>query len=86
MSRHQVEIKSDGPYHHQVLIDGANIAHALSGLTLHMRSCMVPRLELDVQLVDVTQLGSVEAEVVLGAGVTDMLTALGWTPPEGHEP
>lgn len=84
MSRHQVEIKSDGPYHHQVLIDGANIAHTLAGLTIEMRSCEIPRLELDVQLVDVTQVGSVEADVVLGTGVAEVLTKLGWTPPEGH--
>lgn len=81
MSRHQVEIVSDGPLKHRVLIDGADIAKSLAGLTVHMGAGELPRIELDVQMVDVSRLGSLEAEVVLGAGAHDALVALGWTPP-----
>ncbi|MFD5675602.1 hypothetical protein [Streptomyces sp. NPDC127040] len=81
MSRHQVEIHSAGPHSYRVLVDGADIAKGLVGLTLRMGVDQVPSLELDLQLVDVAGLGPVEAEVVLGEGAHEALVALGWTPP-----
>lgn len=84
MSRHQVEIRSKGPGH-SVLIDGTDIARSLTGLTLRMGVGAVPQLVLDVQLIDVTELGSVEADVLLGEGVAETLKKLGWTPPEEAE-
>jgi hypothetical protein len=83
VSRHKVEIRSDGPLAHRVLIDGTDIARSLTGLTLHIGTAgEIPKLTLDVQLIDVTELGSVEAEVLLGQGVAETLKKLGWTPPE----
>jgi hypothetical protein len=84
VSRHQVEIRRNGPGH-SVLIDGTDIAKSLTGLTLRMGAGAVPQLVLDVQLIDVTELGSVEAEVLLGNGVAETLKKLGWTPPEEAE-
>lgn len=82
MTRHQVEI-TGGPLQYRVLIDGVDIAHGVSGLTVRMQVGAVPEVELDLELIDVTQLGSIEAEVMLGASVHETLVALGWTPPEG---
>lgn len=83
MSRHQFEIKSDGrPGCYQILIDGTDIAQGVTELDLSMRLNEVPTVTLDLKLIDVTELGSIEAEVMLGAGVHDALVALGWTPPE----
>ena len=82
MSRHQVEIHSDGPLKHQVLIDGQDIAGSLAGLSLSVSAGEVPQLMLDLQLIDVTSFGSTEADVLLGAGVVETLIKLGWTPPE----
>lgn len=81
MTRHQVEIRNTGPHTYRVLIDGADIAKGLAGLTLRMGVDRAPMLELDLQLVDVAGLGSVEAEVALGEGAHEALVALGWTPP-----
>jgi hypothetical protein len=83
VTRHQVEIHQDSPDRYRVLIDGTDIARGLASLTVRMEVGRVPQAELVLQLVDVTQLGSIEAEVVLTAGAHDVLVALGWTPPEG---
>lgn len=82
MTRHHVEIRTDGT-RGQVLIDGHDIARAVTGLTFTAgidQPC--PTLCLDLQLIDVTEVGSPETEVLLGDGVAETLKALGWTPPE----
>ena len=86
MSRHQVEISTEGT-RGQVLIDGHDIAHGVSGLTFTAGiDQAVPTLCLDLVLIDVTKLRSTEAEVLLGYGVADTLVRLGWTPPETDQP
>ena len=52
MGRHRVEVHQDSPTRYRVLIDGTDIAMGLAGLTLRMAADQVPRLELDLQLVD----------------------------------
>lgn len=82
MTRHHVEIKTEGK-RGQVLIDGHDIAKAVTNLSFTAgidQQC--PTLTLDLNLIDVTELGSVEADVLLGNGVADALQRLGWTPPE----
>jgi hypothetical protein len=82
MTRHHIEIKTEGT-RGQVLIDGHDIARAVTGLTFTAgidQTCL--KLTPNLQLIDVTELGSVEGEVLLGAGVAETLTKLGWTPPE----
>lgn len=82
MSRHQVEIHQERPDKYRVLIDGVDIAHDIAGLSLRMSVGYLPQVELDLTMIDVTRLGSMEAEVILGAGAHETLVALGWTPPE----
>ena len=82
MTRHHVEIRTNGT-RGQVLIDEHDISRAVTGLTFTATSDgQVPQLRLDLQLIDVTELGSTEAQVLLGADVEETLKRLGWTPPE----
>ncbi|MGW4505704.1 hypothetical protein ACWENO_13795 [Streptomyces sp. NPDC004436] len=82
MSIHQVEIHQTGPAY-RVLVDGVDVARHLDSLTFEARAGLPPRLRLEIDVVDVTTLGSVETEVVLGGGAHEALVALGWTPPAG---
>lgn len=81
MGRHHVEVHQDSPSRYRVLIDGTDIAKGLTGLTLRLGADQVPRLELDLQLADMTGLGPIEAEVHLRKASHEALVALGWTPP-----
>ncbi|MEH0442460.1 hypothetical protein QA811_01995 [Streptomyces sp. B21-102] len=84
MARHKVEIRTEGRTG-QVLIDGYDIAGAVTGLTFSAGvNQAVPTLHLDLRLIDVIDLGSVEAVVLLGQGAAEALKRLGWTPPEGE--
>jgi hypothetical protein len=77
-----VEIHQERPDRYHVLIDGVDIAHGIAGLSLRMSVGDVPRVALDLDLIDVTELGSIEAEVMLTPAAHKALVALGWTPPE----
>jgi hypothetical protein len=86
MARHHVVIRTEGT-HGQVLIDGHDIAKAVTNLSFTAgidQKC--PTLRLDLQLIDITEIGSIEADVVLGNGVAEALQLLGWTPPEEQQP
>ncbi|NUS29803.1 MAG: hypothetical protein HOV92_37070 [Streptomyces sp.] len=77
-------IRTDG-VHGQVLIDGHDIAKAVTGLSFEVSVDAFPTLRLDLRLIDVTELASAETQVLLGAGVEDALKRLGWTPPEADQ-
>jgi hypothetical protein len=87
MTSHRVEIGTTKGGH-SLAIDGHDVSRAATGLTLTMGLAgTMPELQLDLQLIDASTLGSVEAEVILGAGAHEALVALGWTPPaEGDHP
>lgn len=82
MSKHHVEIRTEGA-RGQVLIDGHDVTRSLMGLTFTSGVGEFPQLRLDLRLIDVTELGSTETQVLLADGVAEALTVLGWTPPEG---
>jgi hypothetical protein len=82
MSRRQVEIQQHGPCGYRVLVDGTDIARHLDSLTFSVQTGLPPTLRLEIGMVDVTTLGSVETEVVLAAGAHEALVALGWMPPD----
>ncbi|MFE7954391.1 hypothetical protein [Streptomyces sp. NPDC057413] len=84
MTRHHVEIRTQGP-RGQVLIDGHDIARAVTSLSFKAGVGELPTLRLDLRLIDVTELGSAETQVVLGEGVPEALQALGWTPPAADQ-
>ncbi|MFD5111450.1 hypothetical protein ACFWNG_03895 [Streptomyces sp. NPDC058391] len=81
MSRHHVEIGSNG-LTHSLKIDGHDLSKDASGLTLTMGLAgTLPELQVDLRLIDVSTVESIEAEVILGAGTHEALVALGWAPP-----
>ena len=82
MSKHHVEIRTEGT-RGQVLIDGHDIAKGCVGLTFTVDVDQPhPTLRLDLRIIDVTELGSTETQVLLADGVAEALRVLGWTPPE----
>jgi hypothetical protein len=81
MTRHHVVIRTEDR-RGQVLIDGHDIAKGVTGLTFTAGIDGPPQLTLDLQLIDVTDIDSIDADVVLGNGVAAALKLLGWTPPE----
>ncbi|MGW8703502.1 hypothetical protein ACWGOK_42475 [Streptomyces eurythermus] len=86
MTRHNVEISVEGS-RGQVLIDGHDIARCVTNLTFTAGIGQdVPTLTLDLNLIDVTRLGSPETEVLLGQGAEEALVRLGWTPPQADQP
>ncbi|MFF2522248.1 hypothetical protein [Streptomyces liangshanensis] len=58
MSQHHVQIRTDGVIG-QVLIDGHDVGE-------------LPTLRLDLRLIDVTELSSMQAQVLLDHGVAEM--------------
>lgn len=81
MTRHNVEIRTDGP-RGEVLIDGHDIARAVTGLSFEASIDSFPTLRLDLRIIDVTTVDSTETQVLLGQDVEETLKRLGWTPPE----
>lgn len=84
MTRHHVEISTDG-VRGKVLIDGHDIAKAVTSLSFDASVDHFPTLRLDLRLIDITELASTETQVLLGDGVAEALKALGWTPPEADQ-
>jgi hypothetical protein len=78
-TRHDVTIQLDGLGHGHVHIDGQEVA-GVRGLTLTGHVDDVPRLELDLRVLDVSTNGE-GLEVLIPDGTAATLRAIGWTPP-----
>lgn len=65
----------------RLAIEGTDVTSDVREAELRLRPGLPPRLVIEVDLVDVSTLGALDAEVVLGSG-HDALVALGWTPPK----
>ncbi|WP_282686318.1 MULTISPECIES: hypothetical protein [unclassified Streptomyces] len=67
-----------------VLVNGQDISHCVRGLTLTADVGRdVPALELDLVVYEATVEG--KAHVSIPPSTADVLTALGWTPPDGYD-
>lgn len=69
-------------------LDGHNVASGIRRAVLDLDRNMMPRLELEIRVHEVGRLDVEEVEeveVVLPEDTRDLLTRLGWTPPEGQE-
>lgn len=82
-TRHSFAVTTTGPTSAQVLIDGHDIAHGVTGLTLTMGVAQVPTVTLDLAILDATEIQDVQARVLIPDATRDLLTRLGWTPPTG---
>ncbi|MCU1612610.1 MAG: hypothetical protein JWO98_150 [Frankiales bacterium] len=85
-NRHTVRITANGPHATEVSIDGTDIRNALTGLTLRMGVGDIPRMTVDLLLLDVTELQDAEAQVLIPDATVEALVALGWTPPVDPAP
>lgn len=75
-----LSIKRNGAGH-EVLVDGHDLSHAIQTLSLDMRAGQMPRVDLMLNIFDVTQFGDAEMRLAFAPGVEEALIALGWTPP-----
>lgn len=69
--------------HGTIEIDGTDISRAVHSLTLESTADELPRLRLDLILLDVST--TAEARVLVPEEMASALVALGWTPP-GEQP
>lgn len=79
----RLKITADGPLPVKgvmVSLDGAEIQNELRGLRLHMAADRITTVELDVSVVDMTEVDT-EVKAFIPAGTRDLLIKIGWTPP-----
>lgn len=89
---HNLAIKATGIGTAEVLLNGHDIASALTDLTLTMGVGNVPTAKLRLLLIDTTEFQDAETQILIPDATRDLLVTLGWTPPgenaapepEGH--
>jgi hypothetical protein len=74
----------DKPGRYAVTLDGQDISHLVSGLTVEYGPGSLPRAELDVIAVETECEG--KPDLYLKPGTADLLKRLGWTPPGPPRP
>lgn len=82
MSIRDVQITGLAPGYHntRVTLDGTEVSRGLSGLTLQADAGDIPRLTLDLCMLDITKVGG-QMEILLSDATRELLVELGWTPP-----
>lgn len=78
---HNLAIKATGIGTAEILLNGQDIASALTDLTLTMGVGKVPTATLDLLLIDTTQIQDAETRILIPDATRDLLVTLGWTPP-----
>lgn len=68
-------------YGSTVTLDGQDISHALTGLTLNLGVGRASIATLDLLLIDITEVKDAQTRILVPDATRDALTALGWTPP-----
>ncbi|HEY5834995.1 hypothetical protein [Streptomyces sp.] len=77
----KVSITGEGRFKTRVIVDGVDLSRGLTGINLTIGAGETPKLTLDVQLIDVTEIQDIDAQIYLSPASHDALVALGWTPP-----
>lgn len=80
-TNHRLAINAPSPRAVEVHLNGQDIAHGLTGLTLTMGAGRVPQATLDLLILDVTEVQDTETRILIPDTTRDALIALGWTPP-----
>ncbi|MGW4663218.1 hypothetical protein [Streptosporangium sandarakinum] len=83
MTRHRITIapNTPAPGTHQVVVDGQDISDAVNSLTLRVEGGVLPVVDVELAMVEVTRIDSEDAELYIPLTTRDALIALGWTPP-----
>jgi hypothetical protein len=82
MSRHKVDITPNG-VGGSIKIDDNEISDAVTGAALYLRVGDIPRLDLELHIIDVTPIDAADVELMIPARTREALITLGWTPPPG---
>lgn len=67
----------------KVVVDGRDLSGAVYSLDFHAEPGRDPRLELRLNIRDVSRLGAANVEVHLDPTCASYLESAGWTPPPG---
>lgn len=86
MSKHTLNIRKLDTYGHEVILDGADIANGIDGLTITMHAGQPTSVELSIPIIDVTEVQDAETRILVPDATRDALIALGWTPPTEEGP
>jgi hypothetical protein len=70
--------------HAKVELDGQDISSALRGLTVRFDAHMAPTAVLNVDIYHAAEIDAKNVTVVLPDATAELLTRLGWTPPNSH--
>lgn len=65
----------------RIELDGKDIGNATTGATLRLEPGVIPRLELDLAILEAADFTG-EVRVHIPAATREVLIDLGWTPPE----
>lgn len=82
MDTPSVHIGADIESDQRIVIDGHDLTNSIRGLSFEARVGHLPRLVLDLLVVDNTRVGAETATVWMPQGTADLLKRAGWTPPE----
>jgi hypothetical protein len=88
MIRHRIAITTNTPRLglHQLAVDGHDISHGVSTLTMRLESGSLPVVELELGIVEIERVEAEEAELYIPDATRDALITLGWTPPGAGPP
>lgn len=75
-----VTIFQDNPKEASILMDGVNVADAVRGVDVIMEAGALPRVTLDLVMVDVS-IAVDQPQIMIPASTRHLLIELGWTPP-----
>lgn len=68
----------------KIIVDGHDIAEAVSGFRIDARVGQITKVELDLVVIDATTFESPHVQLNLAPRVADYLERAGWTPPPGQ--
>lgn len=63
-----------------VKVDGVDISHSVRGLTLEASVNALPRVTLELSVIDATTVGG-DCEILIASETRELLLRAGWTPP-----
>lgn len=79
------QVIGDGTFRRKILLDGYDASSALQGLTYRSTVYGMPDTVELYMVVHREVAIDVEAEALIPAATVELLTYLGWTPPEGAQ-
>ena len=76
----RLEIYQPKPWEASIKVDGVNVADSVKGMKIDLGSDQLPRVELDLVVVDVS-LDLAHPQLFIPPSTRHLLIEMGWTPP-----